>query len=151
MAIDASNPINEVTRQIIGAAISVHRELGPGLLESAYQACLEFELVRRNIDFKRQETVPLVYQGNYVECGYRADFIVAGKVIVEVKSVEAIGKIHIAQLITYLKLTRLQSGLLLNFNVTSLRHGIRRLDRRDGQCDIWRGVSGFLCVGLVER
>jgi GxxExxY protein len=136
MALDASNPINEVTRQVIGAAIAVHRELGPGLLESAYQACLEFELVKQNVEFKRQEMVPLMYQGNFVECGYRADFIVAGKVIVEVKSVEAIAKIHIAQLITYLKLTKLQSGLLLNFNVTSLRNGIRRLDRRDSHTEV---------------
>jgi GxxExxY protein len=149
MAMDPANPINDITRQVISAAITVHRELGPGLLESAYQACLEFELVKQNVEFKRQQIVPLVYQGNYIECGYRVDLIVSGKVIVEVKSVETIAKIHIAQVITYLKLMRLESGLLLNFNVTSLRNGIRRLDRRDGHMDIRNVLDDSEFGGLI--
>jgi GxxExxY protein len=128
MTIDLANPINGLTHLIIAAAIAVHRDLGPGLLESAYQACLEFELLKRNVEFKRQHPVPLIYQGNHLDCGFRLDFLVADRVIVEVKSIEAIGSIHIAQVITYLKLTALECGLLLNFNVTSLGNGIRRIN-----------------------
>ena len=149
MTTDLANPINALTHLIIAAAIAVHRELGPGLLESAYQACLEFELMKCSVEFKRQHPVPLVYQGNHLDCGFRLDFLVADKVIVEVKSVEAIGKIHVAQVITYLKLTGLESGLLLNFNVTSLRNGIRRINRRDGETELRTDLDDPQYRGLI--
>jgi GxxExxY protein len=131
MSLDPKNPVNEITERVIGAAISVHRELGPGLLESAYQACLEYELVARHVQFRREQKVPLIYKGRNIEYGYRLDLVVEDKVIVEVKSIEVIAGIHIAQLVTYLRLTNLPVGLLLNFNVTSLRKGLRRITLRD--------------------
>jgi GxxExxY protein len=108
----------------------VHRELGPGLLESAYQACLEFALARSGVDFQRQLGLPITYQGFLLECGYRADFVVEDRVIVEVKSVDRMAPIHRAQLITYLKLKGCPVGLLLNFHVASMRRGVRRLTSR---------------------
>jgi GxxExxY protein len=130
MALDANDPLTPITDRIIGSAIDVHRELGPGLLESAYQACLEYDLLKKGIHFQRQVALPLTYQGVYVECGYRVDLLVDDRVIVEVKSVEAIARIHFAQMITYLKLKRCRVGLLLNFNVPSMRQGIRRVTNR---------------------
>jgi GxxExxY protein len=118
--------INEITREVIGAAIAVHRVLGPGLLESAYQECLCQELILRGIPFERQVPLPLEYRGIRLECGYRLDILVAGLVVVEVKSVEAIAPIHEAQLITYLRLGGWNVGLLMNFNVVVLKDGIRR-------------------------
>ena len=115
------------TEQVIGAAIAVHRALGPGLLESTYQACLEYELVQLNINFQKQVPLPISYRGVLLNCGYRLDLLVEGTVIVEVKSVERIARIHVAQMITYLKLRRCQVGLILNFNVTAMRQGIRRI------------------------
>ena len=111
----------EPGRAIIAAVIAVHRELGPGLLESAYQACLEYELLQRKVNFERQVMVPLNYRVIRIDCGYRLDFLVDERVVVEAKSVERLMPIHIAQLITYLKLTKSPVGLLLNFNVTSMR------------------------------
>ena len=116
-----------LTGQIIGAAIEVHKQLGPGLLESTYQACLCRELELRGISFECQKPLPLEYKGVRLECGYRIDLLVAGLVIVEIKSVEALAPIHEAQLLTYLKLTGIQIGLLINFNVVVLKEGIRRL------------------------
>lgn len=118
------------TEQIIGAAIDVHRALGPGLLESTYQACLEYELVVRGVNFQKQVPLPVIYGGVQINCGYRLDLLVEGTVIVEVKSVERLAPIHKAQMITYLKLRRCQVGLILNFNVTSMRQGIRRITIR---------------------
>ena len=118
------------TEQIIGAAIDVHRALGPGLLESTYQACLEYELVVRGVNFQQQVPLPVIYGGVQINCGYRLDLLVEGTVIVEVKSVERLAPIHKAQMITYLKLRRCQVGLILNFNVTSMRQGIRRITIR---------------------
>jgi GxxExxY protein len=116
-----------LTSQIIGAGIEVHRELGPGLLESAYEACLCFELSLRNIPFERQVMLPIVYKSKCVDCGYRADVIVADKVVIEVKAVETITDLHKAQLLTYLHITRKRVGLILNFNTVVLKDGIYRL------------------------
>jgi len=117
----------ELTGQIIGAAIEVHKQLGPGLLESTYQACLCHELELRGISFECQKPLPLEYKGTRLECGYRIDLLVAGLVIVEIKSVEALAPIHEAQLLTYLKLTGIKVGFLIKFNVVVLKEGIRRL------------------------
>ena len=117
----------ELTGQIIGAAIEVHKQLGPGLLESTYQACLCHELELRGISFECQKRLPLEYKGIKLDCGYRIDLLVAGLVIVEIKSVEALAPIHEAQLLTYLKLTGVKVDLLINFNVVVLKSGIRRL------------------------
>ena len=117
----------ELTGQIIGAAIEMHKQLGPGLLESTYQACLCHELELRGISFECQKPLPLEYKGIRLECGYRIDLLVAGLVIVEIKSVEALAPIHEAQLLTYLKLTGIKVGFLINFNVVVLKNGIRRL------------------------
>ena len=108
------------------SAIAVHRALGPGLLESAYEECLCQELALRGIPFERQVPLPLEYRGIQLECGYRLDILVAGAVVVEVKSIEAIAPIHEAQLLTYLRLGAWQVGLLMNFNVVVLKNGIRR-------------------------
>ena len=116
-----------LTGQIIGAAIEVHRQLGPGLLESTYEACLCRELELKAVSFECQKPLPLEYKGVRLECGYRIDLLVAGLVIVEIKSVEALAPIHEAQLLTYLKLTGVKIGLLMNFNVVVLKNGIRRL------------------------
>ena len=119
--------INELTRTIIGAAIEVHRAIGPGLLKSAYEECLCRELSLRHIAFDRQKPLPVEYKGTKLDCGYRLDLLVAEAVVVEVKAVENIHPIHEAQLLTYLKLGGWKVGLLINFNVPVLRDGIRRL------------------------
>ncbi|HEX8398669.1 MAG TPA: GxxExxY protein [Pyrinomonadaceae bacterium] len=119
--------LNEITNAIIGAAIEVHKKLGPGLLESAYQECLAREFVLRNINFEKEKPLPVEYKGVRLECGYRLDFLVEGCVVVEIKSIEAIAPIHEAQLLTYLSLGGWKLGLLLNFNVNKLTEGgIRR-------------------------
>jgi len=116
-----------LTAQIIGAAIEVHRRLGPGLLESAYQACLARELSLRNVPFEREVSLPIEYEGIQVDCSYsyRLDFVVAGNVVIELKAVDALQKVHEAQLLTYLRLSGLRVGLLINFNVAVLKEGIR--------------------------
>ncbi|HEX9729710.1 MAG TPA: GxxExxY protein [Gemmatimonadales bacterium] len=119
--------VNEVTETIIGAAIEVHRELGPGLLESTYEACLVRELVGHNLFVERQKELPVIYKGYQVDCGYRIDLLVEGEVIVELKSVARFEPVHEAQLLTYLRLSGLHAGLLINFNVLQLRMGLRRL------------------------
>ena len=119
--------INEITQGIIGAAIEVHRALGPGLLESAYEECLCRELTIRRIPFERQRRLPVEYKGLSLDCGYRLDLLVESKVVVEIKTVETILPIHKAQLLTYLKLGGWRLGLLMNFNVPVLKQGIRRV------------------------
>jgi GxxExxY protein len=119
--------INELSSNIIGAAIEVHKNLGPGLLESAYEECLCVELKLRGLSFERQKSLSLEYKGKKLDCGYRLDIVVEGKIIVELKSCEKIEPIHTAQLLTYLKLAKLNLGLLLNFNVPVMRDGIARL------------------------
>jgi GxxExxY protein len=118
---------NKLTEAIIGAAIAVHRELGPGLLESAYEACLEYELKDHGLLVERQKELPVCYRGVLVDCGYRLDLLVEGKVIVELKAVEKLQPIHEAQLLSYLKLSGCHVGLLLNFNVRMLRDGLKRM------------------------
>jgi len=120
------NELNEITRAIIGAAIEVHRQLGPGLLESSYRECLCRELLLRGIDFEREKPLPLEYKGIHLGCGYRVDLLVANSVVVEIKSVEALAPIHEAQLLTYLRIGGWRLGLLINFNVAVLKSGIRR-------------------------
>jgi len=117
---------NELSNKIVGAAIEVHRTLGPGLLESTYEECLCHELFLNNIPFERQAGLPVVYKGNQLDCGYRIDIIVDRKVILELKSVADILPIHKAQLLTYLKLSGLKLGLMLNFNVVLMKDGINR-------------------------
>lgn len=119
--------INEVSQAIIGAAIEVHRALGPGLLESAYEECLARELTLRQMPFERQKPLLLEYKGVKLECGYRLDFLVAEKVLVEVKAIESLLPIHQAQLLTYMKLAGCQVGLLINFHVPVLKNGIKRM------------------------
>jgi GxxExxY protein len=118
--------VNRVTEAIIGAAIEVHKTLGPGLLESAYEQCLCRELELRGITFKRQVLLPVAYKGIELDCGYRLDVLVEDQVVVEIKTVENLLPIHEAQLITYLKLGGWQVGLLINFNVPILKQGIVR-------------------------
>lgn len=118
---------NEITEKIIGAAIKVHRALGPGLLESAYQACLYYELVKLGLKVEKEKPLPLIYEEVKLDCGYRIDLLVEGKIIVELKSVESLTDIHMAQIISYLKLADCQLGLLINFNVTQLTKGIKRV------------------------
>jgi len=118
--------INQVTGEIIGAGIEVHRALGPGLLESAYEACLCRELSLRKVAFERQRSLAVVYKGLSLDCGYRVDLLVAESVVVEIKAVERLLPIHDAQLLTYLKLGGWKVGLLMNFNVPILKRGIRR-------------------------
>ena len=121
-----TSTINALTHEVIGAAIEVHRQLGPGLLESAYRKCLCRELMLRGIPFKNEEKLPLEYKGLRLEVGYRVDILVAGKVVVETKSVEALHPIHDAQMLTYLRLGGWRVGLLINFNVVVLKDGIHR-------------------------
>ncbi len=118
---------NEISRKIIGAAIEVHKVLGPGLLESAYEMGLERELKIRGLNVRRQVALPLVYKGEKCDIGYRIDLLVENKVIVEIKSVESLNNVHIAQVLTYLKLSNCKLGLLINFNVSLLKNGIKRL------------------------
>jgi GxxExxY protein len=119
--------INRLTGMIIGAAIEVHRFLGPGLLESAYEACLAFELNEQGLKVERQVELPLCYKEMNLDCGYRLDLLVNGAVIVEVKAVNGVAPIHHAQLTSYLKLSGCKVGLLINFNVMMLKDGITRL------------------------
>jgi GxxExxY protein len=118
--------LNKITDAIIGAAIEVHRRLGPGLLESAYHECLCKELNLRGVSFEREKPLRLEYKGLELECGYRLDILIANSVVVEVKAVETLIPVHEAQLITYLKLGGWKIGLLINFNVAVLKDGIRR-------------------------
>lgn len=120
--------LNALTEQIIGCAISVHHELGPGMLESAYEACLACELIDRGLFLERQKVLPLVYRGQSLDCGYRIDLLVEQLVIVEVKSIERFDHVHMAQLLSYLRLAGCKVGLLINFNVKWLvKDGLRRL------------------------
>ena len=119
--------LDEITKRVIGAAISVHRALGPGLLESAYQSCLAAEMEAIGLRFEREVELPVLYRGREVDCGYRLDFVVEGKVVIEVKSIEAFEAIHIAQLLSYLRLSRRKVGLLINFNSVVLKSGIKRV------------------------
>ena len=117
---------NQLTHEIIGAAIEVHRVLGPGLLESAYEECPARELTLRNIKFERQKPLPVVYKEVKLDCGYRPDFLVEGRVVLELKAVESLAPIHEAIMLTYLRLSGCQIGLLINFHTQILKDGIKR-------------------------
>ena len=119
--------INNLTKEIIGAAIEVHSALGPGLLESVYETCLCYELGLRSIEFERQKPLPVVYRGVELDCGHRVALLVSGDVVVEIKVVDELLPIHDAQVLTYLKLGGWSVGLLINFNVRLLKDGIKRV------------------------
>ena len=119
--------INDVTQVVIGSAIEVHKALGPGLLESAYEECLCKELSLRQVPFEKQRPLPVEYKGLKLDCGYRLDLLVDNQVVVEIKSVDSLHPIHDAQLLTYLRLGGWKAGLLINFNAPILKQGIRRL------------------------
>lgn len=116
-----------LSKKIVGAAIEIHRHLGPGLLESAYEQALCYELSIRNIDFERQKQIPAIYKGINLDCGYRLDILVDGLVIVELKAVLQLDPLFEAQLLTYLKISQLWLGMLLNFNVPVMKYGIKRI------------------------
>jgi len=118
---------NELSNRILGCAIKVHKALGPGILESAYQRCLEYELIKDGLDVEFEKALPLVYEEVKMEVGYRIDLLVNKKVVIELKSVESLTDVHRAQVITYLKLGEYKLGLLINFNVALLKHGIERI------------------------
>ena len=122
--------LKNLSGMIVDAAMKVHSALGPGLLESAYETCLKHELLKRNLEVKSQVELPIVYEGIRLDAGYRIDLLVADSVVVELKSVEKIAPIHEAQLLSYLKLSDLQVGLLINFNVMHLKDGIKRMVNR---------------------
>ena len=118
---------NEISSKIIGAAIEVHKQLGPGLLESTYETCLTYELKQMGLDVKQQQALPVVYKEVKLDAGYRIDLLVENKVIVEIKSVDALADIHTAKLLTYLKLKDLKLGLLINFNSVRVIDGLKRI------------------------
>ena len=121
--------LNELSRKVIGACIEIHRELGPGLLESAYEECLAYELSRARLRFERQRPLPVRYKEVRLDCGYRLDFVVENELIIELKAVSELLSIHEAQLLTYLKLEGKALGLLINFNVPVLSQGVKRVAR----------------------
>lgn len=125
------NQINALTEQVIGSAIEVHRHLGPGLLESIYRECLMMELSAARLKFESERFVPINYKGRRVRGGLKLDLLVEGCLVVELKAIEALHPVHSAQVLTYLRLTGFPAGLLMNFNVTSLRAGLKRLEQPD--------------------
>jgi GxxExxY protein len=142
--------LNDLTKSVIGVAIEVHRALGPGLLESAYEICLCRELNLREIQFRRQVPIPVGYKGVKLDCGYRSDVIIEDSLLLELKAVDALLPIHEAQLLSYLKLTGLNVGLLINFNVELLRDGIRRRVLNSGP-PLFGSVSSALSVVNSNR
>ena len=119
--------INDLTSSVIESAIKVHKVLGPGLLESSYKECLAYELTKKGLFVEKEKPVPLIYEEVKLECGYRIDLLIENQLVLELKSVDAIADIHIAQTLTYMKLKNIQYGLLINFNVVLLKDGIKRL------------------------
>lgn len=118
---------NEVSEVVIGAAIKIHRRLGPGLLESAYEECLYYELIKTGLKVEKQKRLPLIYDEVHLDCGYRIDLLVEKKLVIETKAVDALNDVHLAQILTYLKLSDCRLGLLINFNVVLLKKGIKRV------------------------
>lgn len=118
---------NQITDKIIHCAIKVHSRLGPGLLESAYKECLFYELIKSGLKVEKEKAIPLVYDDVKLDCGYRIDLFVEDSIVVELKAVEVLHDIHLAQTLTYLKLTKTRIGLLINFNVLKLKHGLKRV------------------------
>lgn len=136
-------PINDLSHELIGAAIEVHRALGPGLLESAYESALAHELTLRRIPHERQKAMPVVYKEAPIDVGYRIDLLVAEQIVVELKATEKLLPIHSAQLLTYLRLGRFSLGLLLNFNVSRLTDGIERVSNRAPNLSASSAPSAF--------
>jgi GxxExxY protein len=122
-----SDRLDQISRRIIGAAIEVHRHLGPGLLESAYQTCLAFELSQRGLRFEQQKSLPIQYKEVKLDCGYRMDFVVEDEIVVEIKAIETLLPIHEAQLLSYLRIAQKKVGLLINFHVPVLKSGLKRI------------------------
>ncbi len=118
---------NDLATQIIGAAIKIHKDVGPGLLESVYEECFAYELKEINLNYERQKHIPLIYKNIKLDCAFRADFIIEDKVIVELKAIDSIANNHKSQLLTYLKLTDIKLGLLINFNNSMLKDGVYRV------------------------
>ncbi|WGK95484.1 MULTISPECIES: GxxExxY protein [Flavobacterium] len=118
---------NELSKIVFDCALKVHQSLGPGLLESAYEECLFYELKKQGLNIEKQKPLPLIYEEVKLDIGYRIDIIVNNKLIIEIKSVEALNDVHFAQLLTYLKLTNCKLGLLINFNVTLIKNGVKRV------------------------
>jgi GxxExxY protein len=118
---------NEIAHKIIGLALEVHKALGPGLLESAYKECLAFKIRQVGLQIEKEKPMPLVFEEVKLDCGYRIDLLVENKVVIEIKSVEALNDVHMAQILTYLKLGDNRLGLLINFNVALLKQGIKRI------------------------
>lgn len=119
--------INDLTSTVIESAIKIHKALGPGLLESAYKECLAYELIKKGLFVEKEKAVPLIYEEVKLECGYRLDLMINNELILEIKSVDAVADIHIAQVLTYMKLMNRKYGLLINFNVPLLKDGLKRL------------------------
>ena len=146
--------LNDLTGKVIGLCIEIHRELGPGLLESAYEECLAYELTKAGLHFERQRALPVRYKEEQLDCGYRLDFVIEGALILELKAVTELHPIHEAQLLTYLKLDKKSLGLLINFNVPVLKHGVKRVacgdlfkDENGGKSFAFRLLS-FLCASV---
>lgn len=118
---------NELSHKVIGLALKVHTNLGAGLLEKAYQECLFYEIIQSGLICEKEKPMPLIYENVHLECGYRIDLLVENKLVIEIKSVEALNDVHLAQTLTYLKLGDYRLGLLINFNVASLKNGIKRI------------------------
>jgi len=138
--------VNQLTSEAIRSAIEVHRALGPGLLESTYEACMVQELVGRNIQTQRQKPLPVMYKGVRIDCGYRIDLLLENQVIIELKAVARLESIHEAQLLSYLKLSGCQVGLLINFNVRQLKSGLRRLVN-----NLPKNVSAVSAISAVNK
>jgi GxxExxY protein len=115
-----------LSKQIIGCALDVHKILGPGMLESAYEECLVYEMKHKGLKFERQKPIPVLYKEIKLDCGYRIDLLVENQIIVELKSLDLLSKIHTAQILTYMRFANIKTGLLINFNVTVLKNGIKR-------------------------
>ena len=118
---------NELSKIVIGEALLVHKKLGPGLLESVYEECLGYRLVQTGLRFEKQKPIPLVFEGIKLECGFRCDILIEDKLIIEIKAVDGLNDIHLAQVLTYLKLSGVKLGLLMNFNVLKIKEGIKRI------------------------
>jgi GxxExxY protein len=118
---------NEIAHRIVGCALEVHKALGPGLLESAYQECLCYKLQKEGLSVKKEKAMPLIFEDVKLECGYRIDLLVENKVVVEIKSVDALHDVHLAQILTYMKLGNYKLGLLINFNVSLIKNGLKRV------------------------
>jgi len=118
---------NDISKIVVDCALKVHRQLGPGLLESAYQECLLFELVNQGLKVEKEKPMPLIYNTVNLDIGYRIDLLINSKLIIEIKSVDSLNDIHLAQILTYLKLSGCKLGLLINFNVALIKHGIKRV------------------------